>query len=316
MNSIVTQPQNVRANVGEVVTFTIDCGESEVLSYQWQYMTNVSTDTWNNIDGETSNIFTCVFSGFGQFAYWDRINETQVGSAYDNRFRCVVTYTDSTVQNSDIVRVIQNMDMAYYRDNGYREGMIGGFYFKETSDQLGEFDEEKQEANGQLLYDIMHGREGWKKLQTCAIIGNMWAECRLNPGMWQTWKYVPVYEFTVLGYGWVQWTGSSVLANECKQFFPGVPYRNNGLVQIEMLIIEANNPSVNPSGMHWGSFLGNDTMDLEELTKMFMIQYCATNDEESLSTRINYAYRALNHFATGIPVWMMKRLTKEGRFHI
>lgn len=70
--------------------------------------------------------------------------------------------------------------------------------------------------NGKEVFNFFHAK-GWKTIPICAMLGNMYKESQINPGIWQ--NLTVNYK---LGFGLTQWTPATKYLNWAKE---------NGLVQ-------------------------------------------------------------------------------------
>ncbi|MDE6914289.1 MAG: hypothetical protein K2P35_11450, partial [Lachnospiraceae bacterium] len=68
-----------------------------------------------------------------------------------------------------------------------------------TGGPIGELEWEQMKANAEYIYNYFDSK-GWTAEAICGLLGNIFEECKLNPGAWQHWNDVDE------GYGLVQWT--------------------------------------------------------------------------------------------------------------
>ncbi len=60
---------------------------------------------------------------------------------------------------------------------------------------------EQMKSNAEYIYNYLFDR-GWSTEAICGVLGNMYEESKMNPGIWQKWTN------TGLGYGLVQWSAA------------------------------------------------------------------------------------------------------------
>lgn len=90
----------------------------------------------------------------------------------------------------------------------------------------------EMENNAEEVWDFFKSR-GFTLESVCGMLGNMWRESNVNPGVWQSYKVN--YR---MGYGLVQWTPATNVTNWLKQ--NGFPL-DSGEGQCQRIIFEKEN---------------------------------------------------------------------------
>lgn len=311
MNSIVEQPSDYRCNMGERAEFYVDCGDSDVLSYQWQYREN-QWGNWHNISGEISDRYVFIADGRGFNA-----------DPYAIEYHCVVQFTDGTSQTSNDVKVVIG-----HTFNPQINGMKNGYYYRETNGSSNLITEAQEIHNCNELMTFFKWKGHWSHNFICAVLGNIWAESQVNPDGWQHWIRGDdgiLHEDMRWGYSFVQWTPVSVLAEICAKYFPLQPWRSDGLMHAQVLLMEQINegkpiaerdPILVTSGFDWSAYYDDTVNDIPFLTDKFLRDYLRPDDPDAtVRNRIALAEYVNLHVHAYPPAWLLKKFTKEGRKH-
>ena len=161
--------------------------------------------------------------------------------------------------------------------------------------------------------DIMHyffKSQGWTDNAIAAMFGNMQTESTLNPGIWEN------LEPFVGGYGLVQWSPYTNYSN-----WAGENWQDNGPKEMERIIYELEN------GLQWISTtlypMTFREFVVSELTPAYLAQVWLYNYERptvkpqpARSTQANKWYEYITGITpvTGIPIWLLFKIAKGGRF--
>lgn len=70
-----------------------------------------------------------------------------------------------------------------------------------NGEHIGSLQWEQMKSNAEYIYNFLFDR-GWSTEAICGVLGNMYEESKMNPGVWQAWAN------TGLGYGLVQWSSA------------------------------------------------------------------------------------------------------------
>ena len=283
MNEIITMPTDFYCNLGEEATFTIEA--SEGATFQWEKAFGPDLP-YQDIEGATGAELVVI------------------PDSYLPLYQCKVTYPDNLREYSDAVKVIQA------RDNGRGiHGELDGYYYVETYNGL---TQEEKQKNCQKLMTYFVWTAHWSLEFASAVLGNIWLECDMSPGTWEE------FDNTGRGYGWVQWTACIQLFKWFEKYLPGEPWRNNGAMQAYCLKWESENVG-NPdnvfSGYRWDLYKHSHE-DVEVLAEQFCRSYLRPSEQEieqSLRYRIRQAVWVYENIKPSPPIWLLKKMTREGR---
>ena len=166
-------------------------------------------------------------------------------------------------------------------------------------------------------------QKGFTKWAAAGVVGNMWAESQMNPGLWQGGivnQYAPG-----VGYGLVQWTPWS-------DYWPwpagSTDWENNGPRQMARLIYERDNnlefwhnQQLYP-GWSWAAFCAivpvppdTDYDAVNLAAEIFCYRYLApANPSGTLANRQFHArYVFDNCPGNYVPPWLLFKMSKLNR---
>lgn len=114
--------------------------------------------------------------------------------------------------------------------------------------------------------------EGWTINAVCGMLGNMWCESHVNPGIWQGC----IEGNLGGGFGLVQWTPATKYFNWVDSVYPGANY-DNGDIQLGRIMYEVANGGqwdyrLAPTGMGFRAFT-QSTFPVETLAVDFLLAY-------------------------------------------
>lgn len=91
------------------------------------------------------------------------------------------------------------------RESGQRINIVGVSALACTAggEHKGSLEWEQMKSNAIYIYNYLTER-GWSMEATCGLMGNIFMECKMNPGAWQYWNQMGKGQ----GYGLVQWSPS------------------------------------------------------------------------------------------------------------
>lgn len=174
---------------------------------------------------------------------------------------------------------------------------------------------------------------GWTLQATAALLGNMWRESTINPGLFEGLTKRP-YTTSGKGYGLTQWTPASKFIQRASDIGYTYPpyteadtYANAGAVQIAVIIHELN---PNAPNVQWYPGRGyNLTRDqfihgnytVEKLTCAFWAQYERPSSTAYPSARVTeaeYWYEFLGGVPPrrSLPAWLLMKLKEVNKRNV
>lgn len=184
--------------------------------------------------------------------------------------------------------------------------------------------QEEKEHNATLAMTYLR-RNGFTKYAAAGVVGNMWAESMMNPGLWQggiSHAYNPG-----VGYGLVQWTPWS-------DYWPwpsdSTDWENNGPRQMERLVYERDNNlefwhhQQDYPGWTWSNFCAIEPIPPETdddavnlAAEVFVYKYLApANPESTLNNRkyhARYVFYNCAGYGGDIPAWLLFKMAERNR---
>lgn len=277
MSSILVQPQNVNSNYGMVESFSIVIDSFD--SIQWQIKQD-NYSTWNDIQDAIQTEYKFIVN------------------SYVAKYRCKIYSVETTLYSNE-VQVIQipqsgrtGFDFGYYWEEVYATGMT----------------QDMKTYNATKFMKQLVTLWGWSKEFASAVCGNCWLECNMSPGTWES------FDNKSRGYSWVQWTPSTVLTDWCEQTYPLTQWRNNGQMALNRLKYEADNNIM----YYWQNMIHRHG-DVSEMADDFCLNYLRPTPEqyeesiEARKARAVWVYNNIRVVPHGMFIWILKKMTPEGR---
>lgn len=150
----------------------------------------------------------------------------------------------------------------------------------------------QMDNNAKEVYNFFSSR-GFTLNAIAGMLGNMWRESTVNPGVWQSYKVN--YN---MGYGLVQWTPATKVIDWCKQNGYAM---DDGYAQCLRIIWEKeNHTQYYPTGSYPESFnaFAESTKSVEYLVRAFFANYeRGSIADAAMTDRIkwgNYFYQLLS----------------------